>query len=140
MVALRTVMGVCTVTALMVLLAGCTEEPAPVPDEPTSSASAREPISIRDALDRVEAGEQVRVQTTLVTEDGVPFLCDSVADSDPEQCSEPSVEIVGAPLDDLELTERRGELAGEVDIVITIEDRTATFVGPGMDSGGTAEG
>ncbi|WP_454777778.1 hypothetical protein [Georgenia muralis] len=121
----------------MVLLAGCTDEPAPAPDEPTS---ALEPISVREALDRVEPGEQVRVQAVLVTEAGDPYLCDSVEDTDPEQCSDPKVEIVGAPIDDLELTERRGELAGEVDVVVTIEDQTATFVGPGMDSEATTEG
>lgn len=90
-----------------------------------------EPTTIREALASVEPGEQVRVQAALVTEDDVPFLCDSVEDSDPEQCSEPSVEIVGAPLDALGLTEHRSELAGEVDIVITLEGKTATFVGLG---------
>jgi hypothetical protein len=110
-------------------------EDASAADEPTSSSSAvLEPTSIREALASVVPGEQVRVQAVLVTEDDVPFLCDSVEDSDPEQCSEPSVEIVGAPLDDLGLTERRGELAGEVDIVITLEGKTATYVGLGTGS------
>lgn len=136
-IGLRTVTGVCALAGLLALLAGCTDGPAPEPDEPTS---ALEPISIRDALDRVDPGEQVRVQTVLVTEDDVPFLCDSVEDTDPEQCSDPKVKILGAPIDDLELTERRGELAGEVDIVITIEDKTATFVGLGEDSEATTEG
>jgi hypothetical protein len=110
-------------------------EDASAADEPTAISSAvLEPTSIREALASVEPGEQVRVQAVLVTEDDVPFLCDLVADSDPEQCPEPSVEIVGAPLDDLGLTERRSELAGEVDIVITLKGKTATFVGLGTGS------
>jgi hypothetical protein len=130
---LRTVTGACALASIVVLLAGCTGVPAA--DEPTSSSpSVLEPTSIREALASVEPGEQVRVQAALVTEDDVPFLCDSVAESDPVQCSEPSVEIVGAPLDDLGLTEHRSELAGEVDIVITIEGKTATFVGTGSET------
>lgn len=139
MVSLRIVTGVCT-AGLLVFIAGCTDGPASTPapalDEPTS---VLEPISIREALDRVKPGDQVRVQTALVTEDDVPFLCDSVEDSDPEQCSDPKVKILGAPIDDLDLTERSGELAGEVDLVITIEGKTATFVGLGIDSGATTE-
>jgi hypothetical protein len=135
---LRTETGACALASIVVLLAGCTGVPAA--DEPTSSSptssspSVLEPTTIREALASVEPGEQVRVQATLVTEDDVPFLCDSVAESDPVQCSEPSVEIVGAPLDDLGLTEHRSELAGGVDIVITIEGKTATFVGLGSGS------
>jgi hypothetical protein len=110
-------------------------EDASAADEPTSSSpSVLEPTTIREALATVEPGEQVRVQAVLVTEDDVPFLCDSVADSDPEQCSKPKVEVVGAPIDDLGLNEHRSELAGEVDIVITIEDKTATFVGLGSET------
>lgn len=93
-----------------------------------------EPTSVREALASVEPGKQVRVQAALVTEDDVPFLRDSVEDSDPEQCSDPKVEIVGAPIEELGLTERSGELTGEVDIVTTIDDQTATFVGLGSET------
>lgn len=136
---LRVATGACVLTSLAFLLAGCANEPAgdePIATtEPTSNGHAvLEPTSVREALDRAQPGEEVRVRAALVTEDDVPFLCDGVEDPDPEQCSEPSVEVVGAPLDDLGLSERRSELAGEVDIVITINDNAATFVRRGDDS------
>ncbi|WP_324654022.1 hypothetical protein [Georgenia sp. H159] len=125
---------------MIFLLAGCATGPAVdeplATSEPTSadlpsstpSDSQLEVTSVCDALESRQPGEEVRVRAALVTENDVPFLCDSVEDSDPEQCSEPSVEIIGAPLADLGLRERRSELAGEVDIVITLDDDVATFV------------
>lgn len=117
-----------TLASMLLLLAGCTAEPAA--DAPTSdSTTVTEPVTVREALNRAEPGQQVRVKATLVTEDDIPLLCDSVEDSDPEQCGDPQVELVGAPLDELGLTERRSELSGEVDIIISIDGQTATFVG-----------
>ena len=140
MSALRTATGRCALTSLTFLLAGCAsgpgvDEPLPTSEptsaglpSPTPSGSQLDATSVWDALDSRQPGEEVRVRAALVTENDVPFLCDSVEDSDPEQCSEPSVEIIGAPLADLGLRERRSELAGEVDIVITLDDKVATFV------------
>lgn len=136
---LRLATGGCVLTILTLLLAGCGNGPVddrPIATtEPTATSPAElEPTSVWDALDQAQPGEEVRIQAALVTEEDVPFLCDGVEDSDPEQCSEPSMEILGAPLDELGLRERRSELSGEVDIVVTINDNVATFVRRGGES------
>ncbi|WP_168217798.1 hypothetical protein [Occultella kanbiaonis] len=86
-------------------------------------------MTMREALEEPDYGEQVRLAVTLVTEGGVLLLCDAVEDTDPAQCADPNVEIVGAPLEDLDLVERSGERSGEVDlIVILVDEDTAEYV------------
>lgn len=136
---LRLATGVCVLTSLTFLLAGCGNETAgdgPIATtEPSShSPAVLEPTSVWDALEQAQPDEEVRIQAALVTEDDVPFLCDGVEDSDPAQCSEPSMEIIGAPLDELGLRERRSELSGEVDLVLTSNDNAATFVRRGGEN------
>lgn len=82
------------------------------------------------------------MQAALVTEDDVPLpvrLCRGLRPrgAPTPQCSDPRVEIVGATSDDLGLTARCDELAGEVEVVITIDHKIATFVRLGTDSGTT---
>ena len=124
------------VVPILVALAGC----AAGDDAKAWSDSSPPlvPLSATEALKHAagsfeSAGEDVRVRATLLTEQeqAAVFLCDSVADSDPEQCAQPRLSLQGAPLDALDLTERRGELGGPVDIVVTIEGDDATYVGAG---------
>ncbi|CAM3405239.1 hypothetical protein OCAE111667_08065 [Occultella aeris] len=118
--------------SVAVVLTGCTTDRNPTPEptsDPTVAVSDLQPMTLREALEGPEYGEQVRLSVALVTEGDVPFLCDAVDDSDPEQCADPNVEIVGAPLEDLDLVERSGERSGEVDlIVLLVDEDTAEYV------------
>ena len=124
------------VVPLLVALAACSGGEAE--KAWSDSAPPLVPLSATEALKHAagsseSAGEHVRVRATLLTEQeqALAFLCDSVADSDPEQCSQPRLSLQGAPLDALDLTERRGELGGPVDIVVSIDGDDATYEGAG---------
>ncbi|MFT4050854.1 MAG: hypothetical protein QM677_01240 [Microbacterium sp.] len=81
-----------------------------------------------EAIELPESDESVRISAALVTAQGVPFLCDVVLDSFPEQCGTPSIALTGADLDSLDLDTVEGEMSGAVDIVVVIHDGVAEFV------------
>lgn len=107
------------------LLAGCSIMPA---DD--GSAAGQTPLTVQELVESAEVGEHVRVATGLVTADGVPYLCDTVLDSYPVQPGFPKVKLLGAPLEDLELTAQREVMTGTVDVIVEIIDEsTVRFIG-----------
>ncbi len=93
-----------------------------------STAGGPAPLSVADAVDQVDPGTEVEVRAVLVTEDGVPYLCDYVLESQPQQCADPSVELRGAPLDELDLEAADGERAGEVTLRVVLDGGIAEYV------------
>jgi hypothetical protein len=109
-------------TCCGLLLAGCgggSSTPPPAADTSrdgsgkggaqTTQSNAK--ITVEEALNLGLVGE-LFVEGYVVEKDGVPHLCESVAESSPPQCGEPSIELVGW---------RSGEIA---DKPVTIEGET----------------
>ena len=95
----------------------------------TATPSTTPPTTVEYVVEVARIGDVVRIQSTLVTKDGVAYLCDWVMESDPMQPGDPKIAVAGIPLEDFDLDERRGVLSGEVDIVIRMtSSSTADFV------------
>lgn len=97
------------------------------------SSSSLDAVSVSEAIDVSASGDPIRVAATLVTEDGTPFLCDSVEDSKPEQCGDPKLELTGADLGLFDLSTSDGESTGTVDIVVIVDSGIAEFVRDGVE-------
>jgi hypothetical protein len=79
-------------------------------------------LTIEEALTTTAAGPLV-VAGYLVERDGEPRLCSAILESDPPQCGEPSLEVVGE-IDDAELGQRVSLVGDVEDGVLTISATT----------------
>lgn len=91
---------------------------------PTSVASGQVFTSVAELVKTAQPGDVVEIHSTLVTKDGVPYLCDWTMESDPMQPGDPKIAVSGVPLDKLSLDERRGVLSGSVALVIRMTSTT----------------
>jgi len=97
-----------------------TVEVAPPSSPPTPGPNGLlPPVSVEDTLAWAKAGVTARLRTTLISKRGRAALCDAGEDSDPPQCSEPLIRVVGVPVEQLGLQEKNGVHFGGVDIVVT---------------------
>jgi len=113
--------------ALLVLalaLAGCgTQSSGGGADAGSEPGSAGIGMSVQEAL-IVELDAPTLVSGYLIESGGTLKLCESLQESDPPGCGEPSLTIKGSTLDDLP----RGEL---VDVNGTVRGKTFTVVTTG---------
>lgn len=110
--------------ALVVLTlgaAGCgSDAPSGAADAGTPAGSAGIGMSVQEAM-LVELDAPTLVSGYLIEEGGTLKLCESLQESEPPGCGEPSLTIAGSTLDD----QPRGEL---VDINGTVTGMTFTVV------------
>ncbi len=114
-------MKLLALVASTIVLTGCgTESSGGGGDAGSAAGTAGIGMSVQEAL-LVGLDAPTLVSGYLIESDGMLKLCESLQESDPPGCGEPSLTIEGGTLED----EPRGEL---VDINGTVEGTTLTLV------------
>jgi hypothetical protein len=101
--------------ALVLALAGCgSDSSGGGADAGSAAGSAGNGMSVQEAL-LVQLEAPTLVSGYLIEDGGALKLCESLMESDPPQCGEPSLAVEGDPLDDQprgELVDIRGVVGG----------------------------
>ncbi len=110
-----------SVVLLLAVAAGCgSDAPTNSGDEGTAAGSAGIGMSVQEAV-LVELDAPTLVSGYLIEDGGTLKLCESVQESEPPGCGEPSLTVEGSTLDDLprgELVDVNGQVTGTTIAVV----------------------
>lgn len=102
------------------LLTACGDDDAPAASAPDTAVAG--PITVEQLVER-SADTPIAVEGFLHVSDGVTRLCAAILESYPPQCGEPSVELVGLDVEELDGVTTDQGVSWKEGVVLTVQRR-----------------